>query len=124
AEAEEVHALSGGNPFFVSEVGRVVAERPAGAAASLVTASLRDAIDARLRRLSSVGVGLLQAASIVGYEFPVPLVASILGCPVSAALGPLDEAVAAGLVEVSPAPATHRFLHALVRDVSPAIANR
>ncbi|MDQ6879098.1 MAG: hypothetical protein M3082_15695, partial [Candidatus Dormibacteraeota bacterium] len=42
AEAEEVHALSGGNPFFVSEVGRVVAERPAGAAASLVTASLRD----------------------------------------------------------------------------------
>jgi DNA-binding CsgD family transcriptional regulator len=116
AEAEEVHALSGGNPFFVSEVGRVVAERPVGAAASLVTASLRDAIDARLRRLSSEGVGLLQAASIVGHEFPVPLVASIVGCPVSAALGPLDEAVAAGLVEVGPAPATHRFPHALVRD--------
>jgi DNA-binding CsgD family transcriptional regulator len=116
AEAEEVRALSGGNPFFVSEVGRVVAERPVGTAASLVTASLRDAIDARLRRLSSVGVGLLQAASIVGHEFPVPLVTSIVGCPMSAALGPLDQAVAAGLVEVSPAPATYRFLHALVRD--------
>jgi DNA-binding CsgD family transcriptional regulator len=116
AEAEEVHARSGGNPFFVSEVGRAVADRPLGAAASLVTASLRDAIDARLRRLSSVGVGLLQAASIVGQEFPVLLVASIVGCPVSAALGPLDQAVAAGLVEVGPAPATYRFLHALVRD--------
>ncbi|MDQ3640064.1 MAG: ATP-binding protein [Actinomycetota bacterium] len=38
-EVAEVHATTGGNPFFVAEVGRMLAGRQAGAPASPVTAA-------------------------------------------------------------------------------------
>ncbi|MBA3629439.1 MAG: AAA family ATPase [Actinobacteria bacterium] len=115
-EAEEVRALTRGNPFFVGEIGRVLGDRHAGARSSLVTASVREAIGARLDRLSPECVRLLQAASIVGREVPIALVAAVVGLPVAGCLGQFDEAVAAGLVEVGPTAAEHQFVHGLVRD--------
>lgn len=115
-EAEEVRALTRGNPFFVGEMARVLGDRRAGVRSSLVTTSVREAIGARLHRLSPECVRLLQAASIVGREVPVALVAAVAGVPVARCLGPFDEAVAAGFLEVGPAPAEHQFTHALVRD--------
>jgi DNA-binding CsgD family transcriptional regulator len=115
-EAEEVRALTGGNPFFVGEMARVLGDRRAGVRSSLVTTSVREAIGARLHRLSPECVRLLQAASIVGREVPVALVAAVAGVPVARCLGPFDEAVAAGFVETGPAPTDHQFTHALVRD--------
>jgi len=115
-EAEEVYALTRGNPFFVGEIARVLEDRRAGARSSLVTASVREAIGARLQRLSPECVRLLQAASIVGRDLPVALVSAVVGLPVAGCLGPLDEAVAAGLVEPGPTPAEHQFVHALIRD--------
>jgi len=91
-EAEEVYALTRGNPFFVGEIGRVLEDRRAGARSSLVTASVREAIGARLQRLSPECVRLLQAASIVGRDLPVALVSAVVGLPVAGCLGPLDEA--------------------------------
>ncbi len=115
-EAEEVRVLTRGNPFFVGEIARLLGDRCAGARPSLVTASVREAIGARLDRLSSECVQLLQAASIVGREVPVALVAAIVGVPVTGCHGPFDEAVAAGLLEVGGSPGEHQFVHALVRD--------
>ena len=51
-EAEEVRELTGGNPFFVGEIARVLGGRRAERS-SFVTASVREAIGARLRRLST-----------------------------------------------------------------------
>lgn len=116
ADVERVHALTGGNPFFVSEVARVLAERRDGVSLSLVTARVRDSIGARLNRLSPQCVRLLRAASIVGHEFSVAVAAAMVDSPVLNCLGPLDEAVAAGLVEASGTAGEHRFAHALVRD--------
>ncbi len=113
---EQVHALTGGNPFFVGEMGRVLVDRRAGASPPLVTASVREAIAARLERLSPGCVPLLQAASIVGREFSTTDLAAIVGLPVLRCLGILDETVAAGFVETGPTPGEHRFVHALVRD--------
>lgn len=48
SEAERVHARTGGNPFFVAEIGRVLADQPSGASASPVTLSVREAIGTRL----------------------------------------------------------------------------
>ncbi|MBA2581059.1 MAG: AAA family ATPase [Thermoleophilaceae bacterium] len=115
-DAEEVCTLTRGNPFFVGEMARVLGDRQAGVSHSLVTTSVREAIGARLRRLSPEAVRLLQAASIVGREVPIAVVAAVVGLSVADCLSPLDEAVAAGLVEMGPTPAEHQFPHALVRD--------
>ena len=59
----------------------------------------------------------LRAASIVGRQFSVAVVAATIGRPVLDCLDPLDEAVAAGLVEpTATAGDEYRFVHALVRD--------
>ncbi|CAN5228316.1 AAA family ATPase [soil metagenome] len=115
-EAKEVHALTGGNPFFVAEMARVRGDPRAGAGSSSVTTGVRDAIDARLHRLSPDCVRLLQAASIVGREFSVGVVAAMVDIPLVGCLSSFDEAVAAGLVEGGPTPAENQFVHALVRD--------
>lgn len=109
----QVHAVTGGNPFFVSEMGRLLAERGPDAP---VTATVRAAIHSRLDALSPGCVGLLQAASIAGREFSVPVVAAMLDRSALDCLGPLDEALAAGLVEVAAPLDEHRFPHVLVRD--------
>ncbi len=116
AEAARVHAHTGGNPFLVAEAGRMLAEGRATSGAVPVSADVREAIAARLLRLSPEAAQLLQAASVVGREFPVAVVAAMVDLPVLRCLGALDEAVAAGLVEFVPTPGTHRFAHALVRD--------
>jgi predicted ATPase len=112
----EVHAATGGNPFFVAELGRVLAERDPGAGPAPVTATVRESIAARLSRLSPECVRLVQVASVVGRGFSVALVAKATGTPVLSCLGPVDEAVAAGLVEPAAAAGEYRFAHVLVRD--------
>lgn len=116
AEVQQVHALTAGNPFFIAEIGRVLGDSHTGGSRSVVTANVREAIGARLGRLSRPSVQLLQTASVVGREFSVGLLAAMLNKPVMSSLSLLDEAVRAGLVERTPAPGEHRFVHALVRD--------
>lgn len=116
ADVEHVHVMTGGNPFFVAEIGRTLAERADGASPSPLSPSVRDTVSARLTRLSPGCVELLEASSIVGREFPVAVVAAMTGLPVLTCLGILDEAVSGGLVEATSTPGEHRFVHALVRD--------
>ena len=68
-------------------------------------------------------VRLLRVASILGREFCVAMVGSVSDTPESDCLGPLDEAVAAGLVQSSSAPGEYRFSHAIVRDAIEAAAS-
>ena len=84
-EVARVHALTGGNPFFVAEMGQVLADRPAGASPP-IAASVREAIGGRLNRLSAPAGRSLRAASIVGAEFSVPIVAPMVDIPVMACL--------------------------------------
>ena len=115
-EVAEVWSLTDGNPFFVGEVGRAMADAHAGGRFSPVTPTVRDTIAGRLARLSPECVRFLGAAAIVGREFTVPVVSAMLELPAVSGLALLDEARDAGLVEVSSAPHEHRFVHALVRD--------
>ena len=110
-----MHARTGGNPFYVTEVGRVLVERPDGLGEWPVPSGVRGSIRARLARLSPEAVGLLQAASVVGRDFPMTVVADMLEAPEASCLPLLDEAAAAGLVATSPY-GDHRFVHDLVRD--------
>ena len=84
--AEEVHALTGGNPFFVSEVLCSPGED--------LPASARDAVLARAARISPAGRAVLDAAALVGERVEPALLAAVTGAEVEA----LDEPVAAGLL--------------------------
>jgi len=114
-EVAEVEALTGGNPFFVGEVGRAMADARAGRRFAPVTPTVREAIGDRLDQLSPECVRFLEAAAIVGREFSVAVVATMAALPAVRGLELVDEAERAGLVEDGPAPG-HRFVHALVGD--------
>src|SRR4051812_40737973 len=116
AQVESVHARTGGNPFYVSEVGSALAEREDGRSVPLVPISVREAIGSRLERLSRPSMQLMQTASVVGREFSVGVVAAMVDRPVTSCLTGLDEATAAGMVEETGTPGEYRFAHDLVRD--------
>jgi DNA-binding CsgD family transcriptional regulator len=114
-DVDRVQARTGGNPFFVGEVGRIIVHEQGWSELS-VPVSVREAIGARVRRLSAPSALLLQAAAIVGREFPVALVTSMTDVPLHECLAALDEAAVAGLVEPTSTPGERRFVHDLVRD--------
>jgi hypothetical protein len=120
-DAAGLQARTGGNPFFVQEVARLVAAR--GPASTLtVPPGVREVLQRRLARLSQPCVSLLTTAAIVA-ETAADAIEDDLLCLMSgvseeAAAGLLDEAVAGRLLEVDPAgPVRYRFRHALVREV-------
>ncbi len=111
-----VEALTGGNPFFVGQVARAMADARSGRRFIAVTPTVRSAIADRLAHLSDECVAFLQAAAIVGRVFEVATVAAIARTSPPQGLDLLVQATQAGLVELHEAPHEHRFVHALVRD--------
>ena len=111
-ESRTVHRQTGGNPLFVTQVGRLLAT---GSAAVLPT-GVRDVLARRLARLSSACDQVLGVAAVLGTAFDVALVASVLGVPDEAVFAALDEAATARLVAPVEGSADRwAFVHALVR---------
>ena len=81
-----LYQLTGGNPFYVTEV---VQSRPGE-----LPASARDAVLARVTRLSAGAREVLDAAALIGTRIEVSLLASVTSGPPSAA----DELLASGLL--------------------------
>ncbi|WP_222595682.1 hypothetical protein, partial [Pseudonocardia asaccharolytica] len=59
---------------------------------------------------------MVQAAAIVGWDFPLVLVAATLDVPLARCLPLADEAIGHGLVERVGDGGDHRFVHVLTRD--------
>ncbi|MCP3012502.1 AAA family ATPase [Nocardiopsis dassonvillei] len=115
-----VHRRSGGNPFFVRELARLLSDGD-GAALDAVPAGVRDVIRHRLGSLSPGARALLRQASVIGRDID-PDVLSALSPDGDALLDALDEALEAGFLtdraepdEPDGAPGL-RFAHVLVRD--------
>jgi DNA-binding NarL/FixJ family response regulator len=89
-DAAALHALTGGNPFFVTEA----LTGPSDA----VPASVKDAVLARLRRLDGASREAVEQLSVVPSHLPSELAGPVLGANASA----LAEAEVVGLVEVRP----------------------
>ena len=111
--ARSVQDMTSGNPFFIEEVARAIS---GGTWTGSPPRTVLDAIEARARRLSAECQRFLRAAAIIGREFPLSLVAMVLGLPAEACLAASDEATTNGLVEPTRVHDEHRFTHALVRD--------
>jgi class 3 adenylate cyclase len=118
-----VHRETEGNPFFVSEIVRLLAsegrlEQPSAGSWSIsIPQSVREVVGRRLDQLSESTNALLQIASVVGREFAlgvVQAVSTLDGVSVSDAV---DEAVAARVVVETPRSLDrYAFSHALIRE--------
>jgi len=114
AQARTIHDRTGGNPFYVRELARHVAERPATAFVD-VPESIRDLVRARIERLSPGCAEVLGAAAVLGDGFDVTTLAAVSGKEEEQLQGLLDEIVDAGLAEEVSA-GRYRFAHRLTRD--------
>ncbi|HEV3400856.1 MAG TPA: AAA family ATPase, partial [Acidimicrobiales bacterium] len=113
-QARAVLDVTGGNPLFVREVVRAMADgtwRP-----DRPPRTVLDVVAARLDRVSAPCRGLVQVAAVVGRDFSLALVARALDQPVEQCLPVVDEAIAHGLVQPVGDLGDHRFVHALTRE--------
>jgi tetratricopeptide (TPR) repeat protein len=116
ATAEDVHRRTGGNPFFVHQVTRLLAAEGAGPAPS-IPLGVRDAVEQRLARLGNPSVELLRIAAAAGPEFAAELLSEVSGLSPSAVGDLLDEAVRARILVAPVEPHhPHRFAHDLYRE--------
>jgi hypothetical protein len=113
--AAEVHRRSGGNPFFVQELARLLGGR--APAAGGLPLSVREAIAGRLERLGPDCVELLGAAAVAGPEVRPALLARVAGLEPSAVLDLLERAARAGVLVAPAEPlGAWRFAHDLFRE--------
>ena len=103
-EAAALRQLTGGNPFYLSQV--VAAGMDAG---EEIPASARDAVLARAARLGSSARTVLDAAALIGTRVEFPLLESATECPPSA----VDELLGAGMLTGDGA--ALRFRHEIAR---------
>lgn len=108
----EVHRITGGNPLFVREVARAIADR--SWQPDQPPRSVLDIVAARLDRASPACRALVQAAAIAGRDVQLPAVAKALRRPVEDCLPLVDEAIELGFLEHVGTEV--RFVHALTRD--------
>ncbi len=122
--AGAVHAQTSGNPLFVGEVIRHLAEmgvfsqenRRSGAGSSAVMSmlpeGLREVIGRRLTRLGDDATQALRVGAVIGRSFDADLVEAVLSRD---ALDDIERAVAAGIIVDTTR--AYEFRHAVVRDV-------
>lgn len=124
--SDALHRQTSGNPFFVAEVLRHLAESgavyrdPDGRWTSDLAADelglpegVRDVVGRRLSRLSAAANHVLTVGAVVGQGFDLRLLEAVADEP-TAVLDALEEAVAAGLLIGDGG--AYAFPHALVRQ--------
>jgi AAA ATPase domain len=121
--ARLVGERTGGNPFFLTEIVRLLgadgcahAEENGGLLGALPE-TVRDVVERRLNTLSSSARELLREGSIIGQDFEAALLSVQSGRSIDEVRACLADAVGAKLVTALREPGDHyRFAHALVRE--------
>ena len=113
-----LHDTTSGNPFFIEETlrhlrGQKLSTRSLSALG--VPEGAEEVIQRRLARLRPAVRELLTTASVCGREFRLDVLTELLEAPAARLVGPLEEAMSAGLV-VEPAIGRFTYCHALVRE--------
>jgi AAA ATPase domain len=113
---------SGGNPFFVRELTRLLAAQGSWQQPTQIPASVAETLRRRLARLSTECVRLLEWAAVAGRDIDVGLLARGVAADHEATAGHeapvlslLDEARQAGVIAGSSEP---RFTHDLYRETT------
>ncbi|SNT48889.1 Transcriptional regulatory protein, C terminal [Asanoa hainanensis] len=119
--AAGIHTRTAGNPFFVRELSRLLADSgdltEEAVARAGVPASVRDVVRARMTGLDEGATGLLQLAAVIGRTVDLGVLASAADLAGQTCLDRLEPLDGAGLLEPAPGdPRSFRFPHDLVRD--------
>lgn len=119
--ADLIATRSGGNPLFVREFAQLmISSGRTDVAAAAVPAGVAAVIQRRLARLSETAMVGLQAAAVLGKEFPAELAQGLAGQSLpggsEALVGGLGEAEQAGVL-VRTSPRDLAFAHDLIRDI-------
>lgn len=110
---ESVMASTGGNPFFVDEVARLLA---AGQTMT-VPSGVKHTVRQNLALLPAAVQETLATTAVLGREFRLEHLASLTGQDEEELLALLDEAAAARMLrQDSVVPARFEFAHALIRE--------
>jgi DNA-binding SARP family transcriptional activator len=118
-KAAVLRTRTGGNPFFVRELARLL--RDAGglddADAGAVPSGIRDVVRGRMAGLDPAAKSLLQIAAVIGREVDLGLLARAALLDVEECLDLLEPVEALGLMSPAPGdPFSFRFAHDLVRE--------
>ncbi|MEC3956970.1 AAA family ATPase [Nocardia sp. CDC153] len=107
--AADVCRRTRGNPFFVTELARVLSDDVNAA----LPERIRDAVRSRLDRLTPPCRDIVTAAATVGSGAGTGALAALSGHPMPTVLAALDEAAAAAILS-----STGEFEHDLVRETA------
>ncbi len=115
-----IHQQTDGNPLFVREVARVLAEERSRATGDVIAIEvpdgIREAIGRRLDRLSDRCNGLLAIASAIGRDFDLKIVAATAESSLDSCIAELEDASRAGIIRREGAGTAYRFAHAVIRE--------
>jgi DNA-binding winged helix-turn-helix (wHTH) protein/tetratricopeptide (TPR) repeat protein len=117
-DAHALRDLTGGNPFFISQIVPLVGSgEGAPIAINAIPRTVRAAVELQLGGLSDEVRDVLAIASVLGRSFSSKVLARAVSDG-GRAIEAVERAVEARVVEVTPLDdETLRFTHALVRDV-------
>lgn len=120
--AEQIRDQTGGNPFFIGEVVRLMAaegrltQRDARRETA-IPQGVREVVGRRLDRLSEVANEILALAAVCGRSFWIEVIERVSRRTPDEVLAGLSEAVDARLIaESREQPGLYSFSHALVRE--------
>jgi hypothetical protein len=121
-----VERRTGGNPFFISELVRLLPTEEARVAAAkaeavsygqTVPASVKGVISQRVARLPEATIGTLGVAATLGQDFDLSVLAATIDADGATLLDHLEPAIAERLIIDNPSGATrYRFAHGLVNE--------
>jgi len=110
-----IRRRTGGNPFFVQQVARLLLAQPGEPAG--IPVGVREVVERRLARLGPACATLVTTAAVAGPEFGAALLARVAGEPVATVRNLLDEAVGAHILDGPQGPLRpYRFVHDLFRE--------
>jgi DNA-binding winged helix-turn-helix (wHTH) protein len=117
---DAVHRRTAGNALFVVETVHQLADKADAAALERgdfeTPQVVRDVVLARLEGLGPAALAALRAASALGEEFEVSVLAAMLGEPVGVVSRTLDDAVRDRMIVRAGGIGRYRFTHALMRE--------
>ncbi|MDX6742660.1 BTAD domain-containing putative transcriptional regulator [Actinocorallia sp. A-T 12471] len=108
-------ARTSGNPYFLREMGRLIAAEGERAAKSGVPPAVRDLVMRRTARFTSATRGVLHDAAVLGADVDIDVLVAAHGQGEEHVMEAVETALAAGVL-AEPQQGGLRFTHPLVRD--------